>query len=149
MGSKAAAEGWNSSDRVLLSVLAAFAAILVILILRKRQKMSNKETLLENAMMSSVGLHQPHIIGLFILSILVVAVFVVLGFKNVTWTLLLIFIVALFGYLMKLTLESAVSEGETVIGPDGTILRKDSDETSVDSGPEHPNSGTYQLPTLA
>ena len=89
---------------------------------------------------------------LFILIVLVIAVFIVLGFKNVTWTLLLILIVALFGYLMKLTLDSAVSEGETIIGPDGTILRKDSDDTSMDSCPPetpHQNNGTYQLPTLA
>ena len=59
----------------------------------------------------------------------------------------------LFGYLMKLTVDSGVSAGEAVIGPDGTVIRHaDSDDSSVESvGKEdnHNNAGTYMLPTLS
>jgi hypothetical protein len=64
---------------------------------------------------------------------------------------------ALFGYLMKLTVDSGVSAGETVIGPDGTIIRHaDSDDSSVESNTHTPsnsamknNPGTYHLPTIS
>jgi len=56
---------------------------------------------------------------------------------------------ALFGYLLKLTVDSGVSTGETVIGPDGTIIRhSESDESSLTSG-ANANAGTFTLPTLA
>lgn len=122
------------------------------LILRKRQKMSNKDSLMEQAAMSAAGLQQPHVIGIFILVVLVIAVFALLGLQNITWALLLIINSALFGYLMKLTVDSGLSAGETIIGPDGTILRRDSDDSSVeDSSRESSrrNAGTYMLPVLA
>jgi hypothetical protein len=122
------------------------------LIIGKRQKMSNKDALLEQAAMSAAGLQQPHVIGIFILVVIVVAVFALLGLKNITWALLLILNTALFGYLMKLTVDSGVSAGETVIGPDGTVLRRDSDDSSVDSidcaSPGRSAAGTYSLPTI-
>lgn len=152
IGSKAEAEGWSSSDKLLLSVLTAFGIAMVGLIVRQRRKMSNKDAVLESARMNSIGLQPPHVIGIFVLILVVIAVCIFLGLKNVTWALVLIVIITLFGYLMKLTLDSAVSEGETIIGPDGNILRKDSDDSSMDSAPEmppHQNNGTYQLPTLA
>ena len=100
--------------------------------------------------MSAAGLQQPHVIGMFILVILVVAVFALLGLKNITWALLLITNTALFGYLMKLTVDSGVSASETVIGPDGTIMRRDSDDSSMESSRDSSrrNAGTYMLPTL-
>jgi hypothetical protein len=121
------------------------------LIIRKRQKMSNKDALLEQAAMSAAGLQQPHVIGIFVLVVIVVLVFALLGLKNVTWALLLLVNTALFGYLMKLTVDSGVSTGEAVIGPDGTILRRDSDDSSVESASKQGsqrNAGTYVLPTI-
>jgi hypothetical protein len=143
--------GWSASDKVLLLVLSTFACVMMAIIINKRGKMSNKDALLEQAAMSAAGLQQPHVIGLCVLVVLVVAVFAVLGLKNVTWALLLIINTLLFGYLMKLTLDSGVSAGETVIGPDGTILRRDSDDSSMESSRDSArrNTGSYMLPTLA
>ena len=141
--------GWNTSDKALLFVLTAFACIMVGVIVRKRQKMSNKDALLEQAAMNAAGLQQPHVIGVCVLVVMVVAVFALLGLKNITWALLLIINTVLFSYLMKLTLDSGVGTGETVIGPDGTIMRKDSDDSSLESSrPTNPNNNTYMLPTL-
>ena len=142
-------EGWNTSDKILLAVLSIFGLVMLVTILRKRQKMSNKDALLEQAAMSAAGLQQVHVIGIFILVVLVVAVFALLGLKNITWALLLIINTVLFGYLMKLTVDSGVS-AETVIGPDGTIIkRSDSDDSSVASDDQNNNAGTYHLPQIS
>jgi len=145
-------EGWNTSDKILLAILSIFGLIMLGLIVRKRQKMSNKDALLEQAALSASGLQQPHVVGIFILVVLVVAVFALLGLKNITWALLLIINTALFGYLMKLTVDSGVSTGETVVGPDGTIVRRDSDDSSCDSDADSSrraaNAGTYVLPKI-
>lgn len=142
---------WNTSDQILLVILVAFAGTLVALIMRKRQKMSNKDTLLEHAALNAVGLQQPHVIGVCILVVLVVAVFVLLGLKKVTWVLLLFINTVLFAYMMKLTIDS--SKDEALIGPDGQIVRQDSDESSLEYSRAPPgmtpNAGTYSLPTLA
>jgi len=150
IGMESVDPGWNTSDKILLAILSVFGFIMLGLIVRKRQKMSNKDALLEQAAMSAAGLQQPHVIGMFILVILVVAVFALLGLKNITWALLLITNSALFGYLMKLTVDSGVSASETVIGPDGTIMRRDSDDSSMESSRDSSrrNAGTYMLPTL-
>lgn len=142
-------EGWNTSDKVLLTVLGVFGFGMLVAILQKRRKMSNKDALLEQAAMSAAGLKQLHVIGIFVLVVLVIMVFALLGLKNITWALLLIMNTALFAYLMKLTVDSGVSTGETIIGPDGTVIRHvDSDETSVESGEQHENAGTYKLPEV-
>jgi hypothetical protein len=145
-------EGWNTPDKVLLTILTIFGFGMLIAILRKRQNMSNKDALLEQAAMTAAGLQQAHVIGIFILIIIVITVFALLQLKNITWALRLIMNTALFGYLMKLTVDSGVSAGETVIGPDGTIIRNaDSDDSSVESIPknENTNAGTYRLPTIS
>mmetsp|Transcript_15548 Transcript_15548/g.35676 ORF Transcript_15548/g.35676 Transcript_15548/m.35676 type:complete len:123 (+) Transcript_15548:944-1312(+) len=121
---------------------------MLVAILQKRRHMSNKDALLEQAAMSAAGLQQAHVIGIFILFVLVVTVFALLGLKNITWALLLIINTVLFGYLMKLTIDSGVSTGETVIGPDGTVLRQDSDDSSMQSDIPNANVGTYQIPNL-
>ena len=138
--------GWSTSDHILLAILVTFGLIMVGLIIRKRNQMSNKDTLLEQAALSATGLQQPHVLGLCILVVLVIAVFAVLGLKNVTWTLLLIVDTVLFAYLMKLTIASSMNAPETIIGPDGTIFRNDSDDSSVGSNTQR--EGTYNLPVL-
>jgi hypothetical protein len=145
-------EGWNTADKVLLAVLAAFGLVMLIVILKKRQNMSNKDSLLEQAAMSAAGLQQAHVIGIFFLYIIVITVFALLQLKNITWAMLLIMNTALFGYLMKLTVDSGISTGEAVIGPDGTIIRNvDSDESSVESNTDDKKklAGTYHLPQIA
>lgn len=146
-------DGWNTPDKVLLAILTIFGFGMLVAILRKRQNMSNKDALLEQAAMTAAGLQQAHVIGIFFLIIIVITVFALLQLKNITWALLLIMNTALFGYLMKLTVDSGVSAGETVIGPDGTIIRHaDSDDSSVESIPkneQHVNAGTYRLPTIS
>jgi hypothetical protein len=151
-------EGWNSADKLLLSILSIFGLVMLGLIWHRRRKMSNKDALLEQAAMHAAGLQTPHVIAVFVLVVLVIAVFAALGLKNVTWALMLSINIALFGYLMKLTFDSSVSSGETVIGPDGQILRRDSDDSSVEDASResskrnpnpNPNAGTYMLPTLA
>ena len=163
-------EGWNTADKILLAILTLFGTFhdisiyecipytyiphdllglgMLGAIIQKRRKMSNKDALLEQAAMSAAGLQQAHVLGIVILVVLVIAVFALLGLKNITWALLLIMNTALFGYLLKLTVDSGVSTGETIIGPDGTIIqRKDSEDTD-ESEPSNPNNGTYTLPTF-
>ena len=121
---------------------------MLVATLQKRKRMSNKEALLEQAAMSAAGLQQAHVLGIAILVVLVIAVFALLGLKKITWALLLIMNTALFGYLLKLTVDSGVKAGETVIGPDGTIIRADSEDSSAASSGGNPNAGTYTLPIL-
>jgi hypothetical protein len=144
--------GWSVPDRILLVILTIFGAGMLYAILKKRQKMSNKDALLEQAAMSAAGLEQGHVAGIFVLIIVVITIFALLHLKNITWAMLLIMNTALFGYLMKLTVDSGVGSGETVIGPDGTIIRHaDSDDSSTESVPSKPNEnqGTYALPAIA
>jgi len=68
-------QGWNNSDKVLLVVLSIFGAGMLISILKKRNKMSNKDALLEQAAMSAAGLQQSHVMCIFLLVILVICVF--------------------------------------------------------------------------
>mmetsp|Transcript_34818 Transcript_34818/g.39705 ORF Transcript_34818/g.39705 Transcript_34818/m.39705 type:complete len:391 (+) Transcript_34818:138-1310(+) len=139
---------WNTSDKILLGILALFGCGMLGAILQKRRNMSNKDALLEQAAMSAAGLQPSHVIGIFVLVVIVITVFALLGMKNLTWAMLLIMNTILFGYLMKLTIDSGVSTGETVIGPDGTIIRRgDSDDSSNDSSQER-NAGTYKIPVL-
>jgi len=57
---------------------------MLVAILRKRRKMSNKDALLEQAAMSAAGLQQAHVVGIVILVVLVIAVFALLGLKDIT-----------------------------------------------------------------
>jgi hypothetical protein len=142
-------DGWNTSDKILLGILAFFGVAMLAGILRKRQQMSNKDSLLEQAAMSAAGMQQVHVIGIFVLVIIIVTVFALLDMKNLTWALLLILITLLFGYLMKLTIDSGVATGETVIGPDGNVIRgADSDDSSLESSQANANIGGYTIPKL-
>ena len=144
-------EGWNTSDKILLGILALFGACMLGAILQKRRQMSNKDALLEQAAMSAAGLQQAHVIGIFVLCVLVITAFALLRLKNITWVLLLVVNTVLFGYLMKLTIDSGVGTGETVIGPDGQVIQRvDSDYTSdgEETPKEHENAGTYSIPPL-
>lgn len=112
-------------------------------ILRKRQKMSNKDTLLEQAAMSAAGLQQAHVIGIFALGLVIITIFAALRMKQITWAMMLILNLILFSYLMKLTVDSGV-EGDGILNADGTITRIDSEESSVASG-----ASGVQLPPIS
>ena len=143
-------KGWQASDLVLLGILIAFGLTMLGLIIHKRRKMSNKDSLLEQAALGAAGLQQTHVIGLLVLIILVIAVFALLSMKNITWILLLMINTLLFVYLMKITIASSVPTGESIIGPDGNIIRDDSEEDDASDASEenHPNNGTYTLPKI-
>mmetsp|Transcript_19798 Transcript_19798/g.30573 ORF Transcript_19798/g.30573 Transcript_19798/m.30573 type:complete len:183 (+) Transcript_19798:754-1302(+) len=154
MGLEHNRDGWNTSDKILLSILGVFGTGMLIAIVLMRRNMSTKDALLEEAAITAAGLQQGHVIAIFVLVIVVITVFALLNLKNITWTLLLIMNTVLFGYLMKLTIDSGVSTGETVIGPDGTVIhRGDSDDdSSVESGAlskPHANNGTYDADLAA
>ena len=146
-------DGWSTPDKILLTILALFGAGMLYSIIQQRGRMSNKDALLEQAAMSAAGLQQVHIIGIFVLVIVVITIFALLQMKNITWAMLLIMNTALFGYLMKLTVDSGIGAGETMIGPDGTIIRHaDSDDSSTESVSNNnakQNAGTYSLPEIA
>lgn len=120
---------------------------MLITIMRKRSKMSHKDALLEQAAISAAGLQQSHILGIFLLLILIIAIFALLGLKKITWTLLLMLNIVLFAYLMKLTVDGSVKE--TVIGPDGKIVEEvDSDDEESDDEDEDGSGTGYKNPTL-
>ena len=125
---------------------------MLVAIVKKRQKMSNKDALLEQAAISAAGLQQSHVLGIFALLILIILMFALLGLKKITWALLLLLNIVLFAYLMKLTVDGSVKE--TIIGPDGKIIeRDDSDEYEDEDDDEAVNSptsaeNTYENPNL-
>ena len=114
----------------------------------KRQKMSNKEVLLEQAAISAAGLQQSHILGIFALLILIITMFALLGLKKITWALLLMINIVLFAYLMKLTVDGSVKE--TIIGADGKIVEaEDSESEDEEDEVEMPAPvGQYRNPDL-
>ena len=115
---------------LLLDLPLGFGMLLAIM--KKRTKMSNKNALLEQAAISATGLQQSHILSIFVLLILIITMFALLGLKKITWALLLILNIVLFSYLMKLTVDGSVKE--TVIGPAGKIIEKeDSDDKEDDN----------------
>lgn len=120
---------------------------MLLAIISKRQKMSNKEVLLEQAAISAAGLQQSHILGIFALLILIITMFALLGLKKITWALLLMINIVLFAYLMKLTVDGSVKE--TII-VDGKIVEAEEDSESEDEDEvEMPAPvGQYQNPDL-
>ena len=120
---------------------------MLAVIYKKRSKMAKKDTLLEEAAMSAAGLQQTHIIGIFVLTLIVIILFGLMGFKTITWTLLLLVNLVLFTYLMKLTIDSGLN---TPVGPDGEPLDDDSsDEEYEDDDDDDDEEGNYKAPTEA
>jgi cobalamin biosynthesis protein CobD/CbiB len=124
---------------------------MLLTIIKKRQKMSNKDTLLEQAAISAAGLQQTHILGIFALLILIIVMFALLGLKKITWALLLLLNIVLFAYLMKLTVDGSMKE--TIIGPDGKIIENDDSEDEEDDeeevvSPTSAENGAYENPNL-
>ena len=122
---------------------------MLLTIIKKRQKMSNKDALLEQAAITAAGLQQSHILGIFALLILIITIFGLLGLKKITWALLLILNITLFGYLIKLTLDGSVKE--SIIGPDGKIVVDEEDSDDEDDADHDPTGPTgaeseYQSP---
>ena len=84
--------------------------------------MSNKNRLIEQAALSSIGLQEIHVYGILGLWVLVMLIFACLRLKKATWTMLLVLNLTSFAYAMKLTIASGIAtgKGEPMIGPDGT-----------------------------
>lgn len=122
---------WNSSDKVLLCLLAAFSGLMFVLINKKRSKMAKKDMLLEEAVMSSAGLQQSHLIGIISCYVFVTVLAGLSTLKSITWFLLIAMNIILFLYLMKLTIDSGLN---VPVGPDGEPLGDDdsSDEEDDD-----------------
>ena len=119
---------------------------MLLAIISKRQKMSKKEVLLEQAAISAAGLQQSHILGIFALLILIITMFALLGLKKITWALLLMINIVLFAYLMKLTVDGSVKE--TII-VDGKIVEAEDSESEDEDEVEMPAPvGQYQNPDL-
>jgi len=148
LGNDSSVEGWNTSDKILLSVLGVFSAVMLAVILKKRKSMSNKDMLLEEAALSAAGLQQTHIIGIFVLVILVVVMFGLLGFKGITWGMLLVINAIVFGYLMKLTVDGLKVDPK--VGPDGQLLEEESSEEEGDDDEEEEDEtdGQYKSPQV-
>lgn len=72
--------------------------------------------------------------------------FALLNLKKITWTLLLFIIVALFSYLMKLTIDGSVKE--TIIGPDGKIVESEDSDDEDDVDGSATSRGDYANPEL-
>jgi len=130
--------GWTSADKTLLVILTLFGCGMLAAILAKRRNMSNKETLLEEAALSAAGLKPSHVVIIFVLSVLVIVMFALAELKNLTWGLILILNLALFGYLMKLTVDSGVRDtaaelldpDNPEIGPNTSGISEASSEAS-------------------
>jgi hypothetical protein len=138
-------KGWNSSDKLLLSVLGIFSSIMFAVIMKKRTKMSKKDALLEEAAMSAAGLEQTHVLGIFAITLFVILLCGLAGFKGLTWTLLLIVNVIFFAYLMKLTIDSGLN---VPLGPDGEPLGdEDSSDDEDDDDDEDDEQAPYKPPS--
>lgn len=142
----ATTKGWNSSDKILLSVLGIFSAIMLAVIMKKRTKMSKKDALLEEAAMSAAGIEHSHVVGAFATTLFFIFICGVAGWKGLTWTLLLIVNIILFAYLMKLTIDSGLN---VPLGPDGQPIGADEssdDEDDDDDYEDEDDPGAYKPP---
>jgi hypothetical protein len=116
------------------------------LIQKKRSKMSPKDALLEEAALSSAGIQQNHVLGIFAITFFFIVLFGLAGFKGLTWTLLLLVNFFLFGYLMKLTIDSGLN---VPVGPDGEPIEDDSsDDDDYDDGDVEEVEG-YKAPPVS
>lgn len=145
LGYSAAEDGWNTSDQVLLGVLGVFSSIMLAVILKKRSKMSNKDALIEEAALGAIGLQQSHIVGMFVLVLLVIAIFAFLRMKAITWGMLLIMNSLVFGYLMKLTIQSGLN---LPVGPDGQLIEREESSDSEDDDDDEEEKGEYESPAI-
>ena len=118
--------------------------VMLAVIMKKRSKMAKKDSLLEEAAMSAAGIQQTHIIGIFVLILIVIVMFGLLGLKTITWTLLLLLNLVLFSYLMKLTIDSGLN---VPLGPDGLPIEvESSDEEDEDDDEYEDEEGDYKPP---
>lgn len=135
---------WNKSDKTLLLLFSGFGTVMLAVIMKKRSKMAKKDSLLEEAAMSAAGIQQTHIIGIFVLILIVIVMFGLLGLKTITWTLLLLLNLVLFSYLMKLTIDSGLN---VPLGPDGLPIEvESSDEEDEDDDEYEDEEGDYKPP---
>ena len=117
-------------------------------ITKKRAKRSPKDALLEEAAMSAAGLEQTHVIGIFAVTLFIIALCGLAGFKGLTWTLLLVVNFSLFAYLMKLTIDSGMN---VALGPDGEPIGADEssdEEDDDDDDDDDEEDAAYKAPII-
>jgi hypothetical protein len=95
--------------------------------------MAKKDMLLEEAVMSSAGLQQSHLIGIISCYVFVTVLAGLSTLKSITWFLLIAMNIILFLYLMKLTIDSGLN---VPVGPDGEPL-EDDDSSDEEDGDEN------------
>ena len=121
--------------------LFRLGGLLFALINKKRSKMAKKDMLLEEAMMSSAGLQQSHLIGIISCYVFVTVLAGLSTLKSITWFLLIAMNIILFLYLMKLTIDSGLN---VPVGTDGEPLGDD--DSSDDEDDDENVEDTYKSP---
>lgn len=107
---------WSKSDLILLGVLGAFAALMMFGSIQKRRQIRASEDSLLASEVSIKPTEPPRysetqLLIAFAVSVLLVAIFAALVVKGVTWALLLVLNLVLFGYLLKLVIDSGTTCG--------------------------------------
>ena len=120
--------------------------VMIGLIQKKRSKMSPKDALLEEAALNTAGIQQNHVLGIFAVTFFFIFLFGLAGLKGLTWTLLLLVNFFLFGYLMKLTIDSGLN---VPVGPDGEPIDDDSSDDDDDDGDVEEEAEGYKAPPVA
>jgi hypothetical protein len=108
--------------------------------------MSPKDALLEEAALSTAGIQQKHVLGIFAITFFFIVLFGLAGFKGLTWTLLLLVNFILFGYLMKLTIDSGLN---VPVGPDGEPIDDDSSDDEDDDADVEGEAEGYKAPPVS
>eukprot|EP00568_Trieres_chinensis_P006260 CAMPEP_0183309612 /NCGR_PEP_ID=MMETSP0160_2-20130417/25444_1 /TAXON_ID=2839 ORGANISM="Odontella Sinensis, Strain Grunow 1884" /NCGR_SAMPLE_ID=MMETSP0160_2 /ASSEMBLY_ACC=CAM_ASM_000250 /LENGTH=423 /DNA_ID=CAMNT_0025473667 /DNA_START=132 /DNA_END=1403 /DNA_ORIENTATION=- len=109
---------WNKSDKILLALLGAFAAAMMVSVIHKRRSMQEfNNSLLASEMHEPIkpvagsSISEPQLLGGFGVVCALIFIFAFFVVKAMTWTLLLVLNLALFGYLLKLVMDSSTSCG--------------------------------------
>ncbi len=128
----------------MISYFCEIGAVMIAIIMKKRTKMSKKDALLEEAAMSAAGIEQTHVVGAFAITLFLVMISGLAGWKGLTWTLLLVVNLVLFAYLMKLTIDSGLN---VPLGPDGQPIGGDeSSDDEDDDDDDDEDEGDYKPP---
>jgi len=112
--------------------------------MKKRSTMSKKDALIEQAAMSAAGIQQTHVVGIFVVFFVLTTLIGLAGAKGLTWTILLAANLVLFGYLMKLTIDSGLN---VPLGPDGEPIG--GAESSDDEDDDYDEEEDYKAPAVS
>jgi len=107
---------WTKSDAILLSVLGAFAALMMVVIMQKRRQMRAQDDSLLASEVPMKSTEEPmisdkHLLIAFGVCVLLIVIFSLAVLKGLTWALLLGLNLALFGFLLKMVMDSGTACG--------------------------------------